>query len=52
MLMEDVLNRDNEIPAPVHIFNINTKDNHEEAAVSAAHALQLVQLVTYQETYS
>lgn len=29
----------------VHIFNINTKDNHEEAAIGATHALLLVQLV-------
>lgn len=30
---------------PVHIFNIHTKDNHQEAAIGSHHALTLVEMV-------
>jgi len=43
---EDIMNRDHENKrGVVHVFNLPTRDNHEEAAIAAAHALQLVQLL-------
>jgi len=48
---EDLMNRDCNNKEIVHIFNIHTRDNHEEAAIAAAHALLLVQLLDELDTW-
>jgi hypothetical protein len=46
-LVDDVLQRATVQggTAPVYVLNLHTKDSHEEAAIAAAHAFQLVSMV-------
>jgi len=44
-VLDDLANREQETHEPVYIFNINTKDSHEEATIAASQALALIQLV-------
>jgi len=52
-LVEDIMNRveADSCYAPCHIFNFNTKDNHDEATVSAAHVAQFVQMLASVEDF-
>ncbi|KAJ3278787.1 RNA polymerase II subunit A C-terminal domain phosphatase [Borealophlyctis nickersoniae] len=38
---EDLVNRDTNLNIPVHIVNVEIKDNHAEAAVGGKHILEL-----------
>jgi len=51
LVVEDVLSRDSQVCAPCYIFNLHTKDNHEEAAVGSVHAWQLVQMLSENEEW-
>mmetsp|Transcript_16865 Transcript_16865/g.23471 ORF Transcript_16865/g.23471 Transcript_16865/m.23471 type:complete len:200 (-) Transcript_16865:2615-3214(-) len=48
---EDVANRDTGNCDVVHVFCINTKDNHEEAALGAQQALVLLQMLHENENW-
>jgi RNA polymerase II subunit A C-terminal domain phosphatase SSU72 len=50
-VVEDILNRSSVISYPVYIFNLQTKDNHEEAAIAANHAFQLIQMINEDENW-
>jgi len=50
-VLEDMASREQQTHEPVYVFNLNTKDSHEEATIAASQALILIQLLNAEEDW-